>query len=379
MQIATILHSVPSTTETFIVRQIKRLDSKVYLQAREKELRGQLSPEADRISFFGCGVHLWQVINRLMGWTYGTWSKRSLKILEKQLRADKIDVAIVPYGYVAIKALPVCRKLGIPMVIQFLGNDASAALKQPRYRKEIVEALEYANTAIVLYRGMMEPLVKLGANPGMFSILPVGVPFDQLEIAKDTDESSFLFSAVGWFTGKKSPLSTIRAFEICADTIDKSRLEFIGDGPLFKEASEYVSTSRHRDKIVLRGAQPHPQVAALLSRSNCFLQHSVVAANGDKEGWPTVIGEAAASALPVISTRHAGIPDQVVEGISGFLVDEHDIVAMAEYMIELAGNPALARQMGRAGRKHMEAYGDIEKITASIKMLLQEAAATRKN
>jgi glycosyltransferase involved in cell wall biosynthesis len=68
--------------------------------------------------------------------------------------------------------------------------------------------------------------------------------------------------------------------------------------------------------------------------------------------------EAQMTGIPVIATRHAGIPDVVVENETGLLVDETDVTGMANAMIELARNPQLAGKMGRAARERM-----LEKFT----------------
>jgi glycosyltransferase involved in cell wall biosynthesis len=78
-----------------------------------------------------------------------------------------------------------------------------------------------------------------------------------------------------------------------------------------------------------------------------------VAPSGDCEGTPVSILEAGATGLPVVSTRHAGIPDVVLEGETGFLVDEGDLSGMAHWMIQFAEQPELARTMGSAARKHI--------------------------
>jgi glycosyltransferase involved in cell wall biosynthesis len=91
-----------------------------------------------------------------------------------------------------------------------------------------------------------------------------------------------------------------------------------------------------------------------MQHARCVVQHSVVAPSGDSEGTPLTILEAGATGLPVVSTRHAGIPDVVIEGATGFLVDEHDEESMAQHMIRLAQDPDLAGVMGRAARAHIQ-------------------------
>ena len=75
----------------------------------------------------------------------------------------------------------------------------------------------------------------------------------------------------------------------------------------------------------------------------------MIAGNGDSEGTPVAILEAAAAGLPVISTLHAGIPDVIEDGKNGFIVEEHDVDGMARCMIEILESPDEARRMGKAG------------------------------
>ncbi len=107
------------------------------------------------------------------------------------------------------------------------------------------------------------------------------------------------------------------------------------------------------DAVTFLGACPPSVVQAEMRGARCFVQHSIEAADGDSEGTPVAVLEAGASGLPVVSTRHGGIPDVVVDGRTGFLVDEHDVPAMAERMLRLARDPGLAELLGRAGRERV--------------------------
>ena len=81
--------------------------------------------------------------------------------------------------------------------------------------------------------------------------------------------------------------------------------------------------------------------------------------------------EAAACGLPTVSTRHAGIPDAVIEGKTGLLTDEHDINGMAEACISLAQNESTREKMGVAARKHVEMNYDVVKLSQKIKSVLK--------
>jgi glycosyltransferase involved in cell wall biosynthesis len=126
--------------------------------------------------------------------------------------------------------------------------------------------------------------------------------------------------------------------------------------------------------VTFMGAQPATVVREEMRRARCFVQHSVEAPSGDSEGTPVSIIEAGATGLPVVSTRHAGIPGVVVEGETGFLVAEHDVEAMAERMLDVARDPELAGRLGRAARRRVEAYFSIEGSVADLWKIIQSCA-----
>ena len=91
-------------------------------------------------------------------------------------------------------------------------------------------------------------------------------------------------------------------------------------------------------------------MAALLSRAAIFVQHSVTDARGKIEGFPVAIAEAMVTGLPIVSTRHSGIPEHVRDGVSGWLVAEGDVAGMAAAMARLLADRGEAARLGLAGR-----------------------------
>jgi glycosyltransferase involved in cell wall biosynthesis len=112
----------------------------------------------------------------------------------------------------------------------------------------------------------------------------------------------------------------------------------------------------------------------MMRRARAFVQHSVRTSYGDSEGTPVAVLEAGASGLPVVSTRHAGIKDVVIEGETGFLVDEGDIEGMAAHMLTLARDADLAGRMGRRAREHVAANFSMEQHIARLAEVLEGAA-----
>ena len=99
-------------------------------------------------------------------------------------------------------------------------------------------------------------------------------------------------------------------------------------------------------RVTLHGYRSHAEVAALMARASMFVQHSVTDPDGKIEGFPVAIAEAMFTALPVVSTRHSGIPEHVQDGISGFLVAEHDVAGMAGRHGPAARRPGGGRRDG---------------------------------
>jgi hypothetical protein len=97
--------------------------------------------------------------------------------------------------------------------------------------------------------------------------------------------------------------------------------------------------------VEFTGRLPHAEVAAALRGARALVQHSMATPEVKCEGTPVSVMEAGASGLPVVATRNGGIPDVVLDGRTGFLVEEGDVAAMAGRMIELARDPVLAGRL----------------------------------
>jgi glycosyltransferase involved in cell wall biosynthesis len=160
---------------------------------------------------------------------------------------------------------------------------------------------------------------------------------------------------------KKGPLFTIEAFQQVATRCPDARLTMVGDGALLDDCRRKCEHLGLTDVVQFLPPSPHDEIAKVMKSARAFVQHSVTGTNGDAEGTPVAILEAAGSGLPVISTKHAGIKEAVVSGETGYLVDERDVDGMAAHMIKLAEAPELAGLLGRAGRVHVSESFNMEK------------------
>jgi colanic acid/amylovoran biosynthesis glycosyltransferase len=272
--------------------------------------------------------------------------------LRDYLISHKIDVVFVEYGMVGALVTEACRLAKVPLVIHFHGADAYHSKTVNEYAGLYKKAFAYACAIISVSSDMVKRLLELGAPANKIYNASCGIDveaFPQLDISKSGRD--FLF--VGRFVEKKSPVSLVKAFKLVVDKFPDAKLWMVGQGPLFDETKALIVDLQVEKSITLTGVLKSAEIKALMARMRGFVQHSVTAADGDSEGTPVTVLEASSSGLPVVSTRHSGIKEAVVDGVTGFLVDEYDITAMAEKIGILAASPELAVNLGKAGRSHM--------------------------
>jgi glycosyltransferase involved in cell wall biosynthesis len=273
----------------------------------------------------------------------------------KAFRKYKPAAVLAEYGTTGVQAIKACEHLKIPLTVHFHGYDAS----QHDVLKENAETYPAmfgsAAAVIAVSRAMERKLISLGASPKKVHYNPYGVDCSKFGGASPA-ESPPVFIAVGRLVDKKAPQLTISAFAKVHREEPSCRLRLIGDGPLKTDCLNLVKQLGLDSAVTFLGVQPPPVVQSEMQKARCFVQHSVEAPNGDCEGTPVGIIEAGASGLPVVSTRHAGIPDVVVESQTGFLVNEGDVEAMADGMLRMIRSPVLAGDMGRQARQRIERH-----------------------
>ena len=284
------------------------------------------------------------------------------------------DVLMVEFGFHAVRVMEVAR-LGVPLLVQFHGADASADRYLIKLRERYRRLMKLASGVVVKNNVMRERLISLGALPDQITISP-SCPKEEIFTGSNPQSSPPHFIAVGRFVDKKSPLDTLEAFALMRSFSDKylsATLEMIGGGPLLSVVRRKVFELQLDDFVSLPGVLPPLKVVESMRKARAFVQHSRRALDGDEEGCPVSIIEAQLCGLPVVSTLHGGIPDVVLDRQTGILVEEGDIFAMAVAMAELIDNPDLAAKLGSFGqtrsRKNFTLDCHVKQIAALIHRL----------
>jgi colanic acid/amylovoran biosynthesis glycosyltransferase len=246
----------------------------------------------------------------------------------------------------------------IPSVVSFYGYDISKILRgNPDAYNSLFNQCDAVTT---LSDNMSEKVIKAGC--------PTEKVFKQ-QLAVDTNR--FQFQHRQRPSGEQIQLLTIARFtekkglkyaiDAIAQVIETHNISYriAGDGPLREDIETQIERHGIGDSVELLGWINQRQVKREMSNAHIFVLPSVTAKDGDKEGTPTVLLEAQATGMPVISTHHAGIPEIVVDDESGLLVPERDVDALVDALREVIGSPERWSDMGKQGRKLVESNHSI--------------------
>jgi len=292
-------------------------------------------------------------------------------------RRAHADAVLAEFGQSGVTVSDACRRLGLPLIVHFHGADISKRAVLDEYGARYRILFHEACAIVAVSEPMRQRLIACGAPPDRVHRNPYGVNIQAFHGATPATAGP-TFVAVGRFVEKKAPQLTILAFADVHRRDARARLRMIGTGPLVDASRDLARGLGITSAVCFLGAQPPDVIQAEMRQARAFVQHSIEASSGDAEGMPVAILEAAASGLPVVATRHAGIPEAVIDGETGLLVDEHDVAAMAAAMSKLADDPTLAGRLGKAGRDHVETHFSAEHSLARLWSIIDACLARAK-
>jgi colanic acid/amylovoran biosynthesis glycosyltransferase len=297
-------------------------------------------------------------------------------LIEAKLRATRPALIHAHFGTDGLLVLPLARALGVPLITSLRGYDVTrsdgALLRSGR-----PIWMRYALGKKRLQRGgalflavsdaLREQAIARGYPEARTLTHYNGVDLDRFRPELAPAEPGLILH-VGRLVEKKGTRVLIEALARTA----KAKLVVIGDGPL-RGALEQQARDLG-DRVQFLGELPSDEVANWMQRASVLAASSLTAVDGDAEGLPNVVVEAAASGLPVVGSRHSGIPEAIEDGVSGFLVPENDAEALAGRLGDLLGSESLRREMGVAARRLAERKFDRQLLTARLESIYDEVA-----
>jgi colanic acid/amylovoran biosynthesis glycosyltransferase len=175
---------------------------------------------------------------------------------------------------------------------------------------------------------------------------------------------------VGRLVRKKGIAYAIEAMAQIIAKYKDVRLLIVGDGPERENLELLIKKLKLREhQVKFYGWKSHEEVVAILSRAHIFLLPSITPSNGNQEGIANALKEAMAMGLIAIATWHAGTPELIEDGVSGFLVAEKDSAALACVIDYVITHPERWEKIGLAARKKVENEFEITKNSKELEQL----------
>jgi colanic acid/amylovoran biosynthesis glycosyltransferase len=257
---------------------------------------------------------------------------------------------------------------GVPFVSSFYGYDVSEVLRSDP--DAYADLFPLCDAVTALSDDMVDRLVEAGCPPEKLVKQQLAIDTTRYRFRprrRDANEPFGLLT-VARFTEKKGLSYAVDAVARLADDYDLT-YRIAGDGPLRESIERRVARRGIEDAVEFLGWVDQETVEAKLAEAHGFLLPSVTASDGDEEGTPTVLLEAQASGLPVVSTYHAGIPEIVADGESGYLVPERDVEALTGALRRLFESEPDWPRMGRRGCELVESNHSIPVMTDRLEGL----------
>ena len=304
------------------------------------------------------------------GWKRAAEWLRSASLrsrLVDALSAVTPDVVHAQHGHIGWMALPVIRRMKLPMVVSLRGQDVGLLTKLAGDRLE--EMFRARSRFLARCEDMAVRLRETGFPDERVFVHPSGVAVKEIgfrERSAPKPGEPIVVLSVGRLVEKKGMADAVSALASCRTTPFRTVLRIVGEGPKEAELRELVQQRGVDVRVSFLGALSHEQVLQEMSNAHLFMLASHATADGDREGIPNAIKEAAASGLPVISTRHGGIPEVVEHGVSGLLAEEGDVEGLSACLAEMVRRPADWPAMGRRGRAIVERDHDVDRLAPTL-------------
>jgi glycosyltransferase involved in cell wall biosynthesis len=271
--------------------------------------------------------------------------EQHLSAVERYFLKNDIQLVLANYAITAFPVMDICRRNNIPLIVHFHGWTAYRKSVLEEYKEQYKLLFKRASAIVAVSDDMKSQLENLGAPKEKIHVIRCGADENLFQFSDHTGNEPVFFSP-GRFCETKNPHLTIRAFAIAQEQIPDAKLIMAGgDEGYLQKCKDLIVELGLTGKVEIKEAQTHEQVRSLMQTSAALVQHSATTSQGEKEGTPVSVLEAALSGLPVVATRHAGIAEVFENGNSALLCEEFDVAGMAENMIRVVKDKQLSKEI----------------------------------
>lgn len=360
LKVVAFLERYLQPDQTFIFRQMSGLPScAVRYVARYRVPQHPYSEE--KVHYFGSaradkqGVIAWrlfrlqQIATRRYTWLTRNESRR----LARLVMEFGPDVVHAHWAPDAMLVAPLCREHRIPLLVHFHGYDASRLMRDRIYVANVRKLLRERAVAVTVAESMRQRLLSLGVGKDRIHCHYTGVPEEYFVpgVRCAPEPGRFVLLQVGRLAETKGHRYAVAAMAAARRSVDGLRLRIVGDGELERDIRIQIDALGMTRSIEIVGRLSPTAIIKEMRQADALMLPSCTASDGCMEGLPNVAVEAMAAGLPVIGTRHSGIPEALRYRERGWLAPEADPEALADRIQRLASDQDLWTRLSEEGRQ----------------------------
>jgi colanic acid/amylovoran biosynthesis glycosyltransferase len=275
------------------------------------------------------------------------------EIIRRVLLRRDPDLMHVYFGNTGVHLLPLIERWDRPCVVSFHGMDVQRRESERGYEANLRKLLRLVPLVLVRSRSIAERLMELECDSKKIRLNRTGIPLDGFPylVRNAPADGAWTIVQACRLVPKKGLATALHAFASFAKALPKSKFWIAGDGPLRRELEELSQKLNLQKAVVFFGFLGQIELRELYEKAHIFMHPSELPPDSNQEGVPNSMLEAMASGLPVVATRHGGIPEAVTDGVNGWLVPERDVEGLTRSLFRLVEDPARWQAMGAAASK----------------------------
>lgn len=349
MKIAQILDKFLPVTESWIYSQIKGLEKIGF----ESDIFCHKIINTDSFSHKTiysykdapkCKINYYRALGRLM--------KKDGAILfwNKYIKNGNFDLVHSHFGWAAQKGIDLAIRNNLPHIATFYGADVTRDPFDPDkkdYQNKLPLIFDYSKRILCTSNFLKINLIKLGAPKDKIQVWRPAIKIDIPKVEK-TNDDIFRIISVGRFIDWKGQRFLIKALPIILQKYKNIEVNFVGSGPELEKCKQLAQDLKVDNKINFWGKLPnYSDVIKKMAEADVIVHSSYTADRGVNDALGVVLAEAAMCSTPAIASNSGGIPEIVVDGITGLLVEEKNEKDIADKILLLSNNKILLENLSR--------------------------------
>ncbi|WP_155825911.1 glycosyltransferase [Hirschia maritima] len=303
---------------------------------------------------------------------FGRVSRRLLTRLEQK----KPALIHAHFGKSGAYALPLAKALNIPLVVTYHGGDAT---KHSNTKDSFFRVYNRRRQSLWNEASLILPVSKFIENELRIHGCPqpkMRVHYNGVDPTKfSQSEKKKIILFAGRWVEKKGIDTLISALTLLKDDLEGWEVRLLGEGPLKPELSQHLVKAGIEAN--LPGWVDSEDMPEHFAKSSIVCVPSKRAVSGDAEGLPMVCIEAQLSACAVVATRHAGIPECILDKNTGYLVEENDHIAFARRLKDLLCSPETITKFGQNGETNSKKMFNLQNQSKSLETILSNMISSQ--